>query len=57
MVDFGLSLAVIFGGVFGGAIGFVLIAATAVLLTLPYLMMNRPLKGREEEDRAFSDRY
>lgn len=45
MVEFGLALLAIFSGVLGAAIGFFLIAATALLLALPYIMMNRPQKS------------
>jgi hypothetical protein len=40
MEQLGLWFVSIFGGVFGGAIGFLLIAGCALFLGLPFVLMN-----------------
>ena len=59
MADFIVSLSAIFGGVFGSIIGFFFIAATAVLLALPYILLTRRDRGTDarEDDEMLSRRY
>lgn len=57
MAEFGMWLATIFGGVIGGAIGFLLIAFVAMVLAVPYLMMTRPPKTDADEEAVPSHRY
>ena len=45
MTDFFMSIATVFGGVLGGAIGFLFIVAVGGFLILPYLVM--PHQHRE----------
>lgn len=56
MSEFGMALVAIFSGVLGAVVGFFVIAAAAVILALPYFLMNRssenPHPESEEETRA-----
>ncbi len=45
-----LSIGALFSGVFGAVIGFIIIGATAVLLALPYVLMNRQSDGPNERE-------
>lgn len=48
MEQLGVWFISIFGGVLGGAIGFALIAACAVLLGLPFVLMHNQSKQTNE---------
>lgn len=52
MGEFLAQIATFFGGVMGGVIGFVFIAAVGVLLVLPYIMMTwrKPRRHRGDTD-------
>jgi hypothetical protein len=49
MSEFGVWLAALFTGVLGGAIGFIVIAFVAIILALPFLLMNRRSVGPRDD--------
>lgn len=49
-----MALLAVFGGVFGAVIGFLIFAATAVLLALPYFLLDR--EGRAKSQRETKSR-
>lgn len=46
------NLAVVFGGVFGGAIGFVILVLVGGVLLLPYVLMTRRSRSSESRDNV-----
>jgi preprotein translocase subunit YajC len=54
--DFGLLLMTVFSGVFSMAIGFVIFVLIALLLALPYFLIQRR-EDMEREENAASGRY
>lgn len=50
------NLSVVFGGVFGGAIGFVVLILVGGILLLPYLLMTRRSRSSGPRDNV-SNRY
>jgi hypothetical protein len=56
MIDFGMLLATTFGGVLGGAIGFLILAFVAAILAFPYLMMSQRRRSTGPHDNV-PDRY
>jgi hypothetical protein len=55
MSEFGVWLAALFTGVFGAMIGFIVIAFVAIILALPFLLMNRKSLG--PKDNSMDARY
>ena len=56
MSDFSGNLAVLLGGLFGGAIGFMILAAAFVLLAAPFVLMYRKSQEPKNKHDSLSER-